>query len=507
MYPHIENYTITREIGTGGMAVVYEAVDNRLHRTVAIKVLHPHLCSEPTASDRFMREARAAATIDHPNVVRIYDFFSAGDLHYIIMEYVPGTSLEHILWERGKIDPESAVAIMYQIAEALVQAHGNGIIHRDIKPANILLHVQGRAMLSDFGLAHRLPDVRLTTDDAVAGTPSFMSPEQISGKAISSATDIYSWGVCLYAIVAGTLPYKTAAYPEVLAEISGGRVCPDAGLIGELPAWWHDILYRCLEPDPEKRIGDAAVLTGLLNEAEVARPPRIDPGLLQPQTSRPPVSPTREPVSSTAVIARPSVKKHPVATVSLFVAAVAAMAAAALYITLVNSGGKRMPAVPGKETAAAVFELVPGRPDIRDSIDRSPAPPVAPVKFSPDLPATSTAAVNQEKEKETGTQPTGQRISVTGMRPAPARDTASPAVLPEVPAPDSGGLFVACDPWAVVTIDGREIGTTPLAGPVALSAGAHTVRLANGFCEAVTDTVTVPADSILRKRYSLRVSR
>lgn len=134
-----------------------------------------------------------------------------------------------------RLHPTTVMAIMFQIAEALAQAHALGIIHRDIKPANILLHKQGRAMLSDFGLAHRLPDPRLTTGDAVAGTPSFMSPEQISGKTLSTATDIYSWGVCFYTLVTGILPYSHRSFPGILSEISSGTINLDSGLLKVLP--------------------------------------------------------------------------------------------------------------------------------------------------------------------------------------------------------------------------------------------------------------------------------
>ncbi len=276
MFPSIKNYTIVREVGSGGMAVVYEAVDTRMQRTVALKVLDPHLCKEPTASDLFISEAKAAAKIDHPNVVRIFDYGAVGAVFYIVMEFVPGTTMERILRVRGALRPTIAMEIMHEIAEALLPAHNAGIVHRNIKPSNILLHKQGRAMLSDFGPAYYLPDSGMTTKDPVHGKPTFMSPEQIRGNSPAASSDIFSWGVCFYTLLTGKLPYGTQKFPEIIEEIRRGAVTPDPVLMASLPPHYHDLLSRCLLIDPAKRIKDGSELLRQINSVKNDRSVNVD---------------------------------------------------------------------------------------------------------------------------------------------------------------------------------------------------------------------------------------
>ncbi len=484
MFPEIKNYTIVREIGAGGMAVVYEAVDTRLQRTVAIKVLHPHLCKEPTAADRFMREARSAAKIDHPHVVRIFEFNASEGLHYIVMEFVPGTNMEQVLKNRGAISHENAFAVMYQVAEALAQAHSLGIVHRDVKPANILLHHQGRAMLSDFGVAHHLPDPRLTSADAVAGTPSFMSPEQISGKTPGAAGDIYSWGVCLHVLVTGVLPYKTLTFPDILADIRRGEVHMDTRRLKDLPSWFEEILSRCCAADPGKRIRDAGELLEALEPVVGKTAPSIDMPSLTPGIPESALRPSPPAPSSTDII--PLSRASRTGRMIVFVSAAFLIGALAFTIIIMTY---RPDIAPGRIT----------RPDS-----------VAHESLQEALPAPATAGP-QEKRQLSSFPEDKERIEGSGSARKTARSaTVQPVPVarkPDRPPADSGRLFIHCNPWALVLIDGREIGTTPLASPVALPAGRYEVKLVNDICEPLTDTVKVPAGEITRRRYTLKVLR
>jgi serine/threonine protein kinase len=509
MVPEIQNYTIVREIGTGGMAVVYEASDDRLQRTVAIKVLHPHLCKEQAAADRFIREARAAAKIDHPNVVRVYDYGSKDDLRYIVMEYVPGTNMERVLRERGNVPPEPAVEIMHQIAEALAQAHALGIIHRDVKPANILLHRQRRAMLTDFGLAHHLPDPRLTTDNAVAGTPSFMSPEQIGGNAVDTATDIYSWGVCLYMLVAGELPYTAQRFPEVIGKIRVGDIHLDSGLLKVLPPFYYDLLHRCLAADPRKRIHDANELLGQLSLSGIRKTGGIDTDFLKDDTGREPGQEDQSP-AATVVIPRKKNNGFRYVPAALLAFAAAALFFWALFVVRIPIGTIKSPS--GKNAEPFVFKLT--QPDTMAGAQA--------------VPDTSQRTTDGEDVNSTGAEKllfTSHKTQVSAVAGSPSGGAAGPAVdkkqqdsgaggspvgttgdtSAQAAPSDSGGLFIYCHPWAVVRVGDREIGTTPFAGPVRLPAGDHVVTLGNGFCEPLTDTVTVAAGRVVRKRYTLKV--
>ena len=177
-------YQILEEIGRGGMAVVYKAYQPSLNRYVAIKVLREHLSEEKPLVDRFVREARAAAMLQHANIIHIYDVGREGNLYYIVMDYVAGPSLAAKLSRGGALDLDTALSILGQIGAALDYAHSQGIVHRDVKPSNILLTPGGQAVLSDFGIARAATESRLTQTGMVVGTPEYMSPEQAAGQTV-----------------------------------------------------------------------------------------------------------------------------------------------------------------------------------------------------------------------------------------------------------------------------------------------------------------------------------
>jgi eukaryotic-like serine/threonine-protein kinase len=265
MFPSLKNYTVICELGFGGMATVYEAIDNRLNRTVALKILHPHLCSNSTATEGFKREALAAARMDHPNIVRIFDYVCEGQYQYIVMEYIPGQNLDCILKRKSVLSFNNAAEIMWYIACALAETHGFGIIHNDIKPANIMIHKRGNVLLSDFGLAHHIFDSRLTINNSVIGTPSFMSPEQLCGKELTPASDIYSWAITFYCLIAGKLPYSSQQFPDIITEIKQGSITFNNNIDNEIPSCYYNLLQRCLCSNPLERIKDGITLKKILS--------------------------------------------------------------------------------------------------------------------------------------------------------------------------------------------------------------------------------------------------
>lgn len=500
MFPKITNYTIQREIGTGGMAVVYEATDERLHRTVAIKILHPHLGKELSASDRFLREARAAAKIDHPNVVRIYDFGESDSLNYIIMEYVPGTNAETLLSEKGPLPADTIISIMVEIATALAQAHAQGMIHRDVKPANILLHKQGRAMLTDFGLAHRLPDPRLTSENAVAGTPSFMAPEQLGGKTLSPAADIYSWGVCFYALVTGALPYRRQEFPDILSDIRHGAIELDSGLLAKMPPWCYELLHRCLCANPSERISDATELLRYIRSVgqRVTIPGSDAAAVVFDDTG---LGLTSAP-SATVVLPRRNIHsgKRRLLWVVVLILLLLVTGGGILY--MVGNSSKRLDQ-PEKNIPAGMHD---DSSLISDSLVRSNSgnrPVIAGTTDDEIVPVTHSVVTGRDESGHMVLPPSGRGNSVImhTSEAVPPDTEHTPAAV------DSGRLFIHCSPWAEVFIEDRKIGTTPLAEPVALPAGAHRVRLVNEYCETVVDTVRVVAGEVIRKRYTLKVRR
>ncbi len=203
-------YTLAEEIGEGGMATVYRARDGELRRDVAVKVLFPHLAKRPEIVRRFHREARAAAGLEHPNILKIFDVGGGDDgvPPFIVMELIRGRSLLAEIEQRGAVLAEVAAAIGALLADALAAAHRASIVHRDVKPANVMVANDGRVLLADFGVARlETEDSLVTKTGAVLGTPAYMAPEQATGDTATARSDLYSLGVTMYQLAAGMLPY------------------------------------------------------------------------------------------------------------------------------------------------------------------------------------------------------------------------------------------------------------------------------------------------------------
>lgn len=254
MLGRVGRYEVERVIGTGGMGIVLKAFDTELNRPVAIKVLAQHLAHSGAARQRFAREAKAAAAVVHEHVVAIHNVESDSDVPFLVMQYVPGESLQARIDREGPLPPKEIVRIGIQAAAGLAAAHEQGVVHRDVKPANILLeNGVERVLLTDFGLALTVDDASLTHTGVVAGTPHYMSPEQANGKSTDHRTDLFSLGAVLYFMATGHPPFRAERAMGVLNRICHEAHRPVSQVNNEIPDDLSAIIDRLLEKRPSRR--------------------------------------------------------------------------------------------------------------------------------------------------------------------------------------------------------------------------------------------------------------
>ena len=264
-------YRVLSRIGSGGMADVYLAEDQLLGRQVAVKVLHHHFAEDQEFVERFRREASSAARLSHQNIVGIFDRGEWNGTYYIAMEYVAGRSLKTIVREQGALEPAAAIDLVVQILRAARSAHKRGVIHRDLKPHNVILDEEGRARVTDFGIA-RAGASDMTLTGSIMGTAQYLSPEQAQGQPVSASSDLYSVGVILYELLTGVVPFDgETAVAIAFKQVSAAPVAPSA-VNPAIPAWLDDIVLRALAKDPAERYADADEFIQVLERARQRLP-------------------------------------------------------------------------------------------------------------------------------------------------------------------------------------------------------------------------------------------
>jgi serine/threonine protein kinase/tetratricopeptide (TPR) repeat protein len=269
----LSHYRILDKLGEGGMGVVYRAQDTRLDRMVALKLLPAHLAAMPTARDRFVNEARAASSLNHPNVAIVYDVGEVEAQSFIAMELVEGETLKARL-QRDRMDVEQVRAIGIQIAEGLGAAHRQGIVHRDIKPDNLLLTPSGGVKIMDFGIA-RIADSTLTRTGAMIGTVAYMSPEQVLGEKIDHRSDLWSLGVVLYEMLTGQLPFWRGTDPATLYDILNNEPVPVETLRPDTPVALRSLVHQLLQKDPGRRFASFTEVIPQLRPAAPDAPTEV----------------------------------------------------------------------------------------------------------------------------------------------------------------------------------------------------------------------------------------
>ncbi|MFD5294974.1 Stk1 family PASTA domain-containing Ser/Thr kinase [Streptomyces mutabilis] len=262
-------YRVEARIAVGGMATVYRAVDTRLDRVLALKVMHPTLAADATFVERFIREAKSVARLDHPNVVQVYDQGAEGAYVYLAMEYIAGCTLRDVLRERGALRPRAALDILEPVLAALGAAHRAGFVHRDMKPENVLIGDDGRVKVADFGLVRTVDTVTNTTG-AVLGTVSYLAPEQIEQGAADPRVDVYACGVVLYEMLSGGKPHEGDSPAQVLYKHLHEDVPPPSAAVPGMAYELDELVASATARNPEIRPHDAVALLALTREARGA---------------------------------------------------------------------------------------------------------------------------------------------------------------------------------------------------------------------------------------------
>jgi len=436
-------YRVQREIGAGGMSVVYRSVQENLARPVAIKVLRAEIAAQGPLSERFDREALSLAALQHENILHIYDYRTEGQLPYMVTEYVEGVDLYDVLERHGRLPLDVAAIVGFQVARALDYAHSRGVIHRDVKPANIMFTVSGVIKLMDFGIARRESFGDLTQAGAGVGTPAYMSPEQILGERLDGRTDIWSLGVVLYQMLTGQKPFRQDDDRTVLHNIRVQRPSPPRQLVPPISREIERIVMRCLEKSARDRYPVAQQLAMALERFAATRltvPPKVrlvswmeSLGELTPEQAqaalpadaseglraqwRQEVTPPREPWLGIPA--------------AVWVAGVSAV----LFVTL-------------------LVVVLGNWPSQREREAPAPPPPVV---------------------VSTPSGPVGPGVP---------------------PAASQGALRVQAHPWAHVEIDGQRRETTPFARPIRLAPGSYEVVLVHPALGRRERTVTVTAGEV-----------
>jgi serine/threonine-protein kinase len=249
----ISRYRLERPLGHGGMASVYLGRDTELDRPVAVKLLAENAAADAGLRERFVREARLAARLQHPNVVSVYDAGADDGRPYIVMECVEGETLSELLARRGRLPPEEARGLALQAARGLAHAHAAGLVHRDIKPQNLLLRGDGTLKVADFGIARAAEGTALTQAGTVLGTAAYLAPEQALGEEVGPAADIYSLGAVLYELLTGRPPYEFDSLADLADKQRRHPIEPVRELAPEVPRDLEAVVMRCLARNPAYR--------------------------------------------------------------------------------------------------------------------------------------------------------------------------------------------------------------------------------------------------------------
>jgi serine/threonine protein kinase len=516
----LSNYRVEGEIGRGGMAVVYKALQTSLDRTVAIKELDiTSSGSAPTIRERFRREARAAAALHHPNITTIHDFWETGSKAYIVMEFVDGPELKEVLAKRGLLEPSIAMLIAIEVCKALSYAHGRGMVHRDIKPGNIMLSASGEVKLTDFGIVLLSESTELTVPGHMLGTPAYMAPEQITGGEVGPASDAFSLGTMLYEMVAGRRPF-TGDNPIALTHsILHNDPDPPHSIRPEVPGTLSAIVLKCLAKEPGQRFttmdelretleGVLPSLSSILPEAivNICRdiPRTVDPtgSIQRPEEKTAPAAPAATPAGDATISSPPAVDlledtvskmadELGVSTSPVMAEGLEEDGDDLQMAPLPQPGGKAAPSPPPEAPQARPAPRIPPEPElaIRDT-----GPKEGELPEEEQAPRPKSKAPNALMAAITLAMIAGaiyllsQKLTPDAIKSGVSEITTQmPSDIKDIPAQiseqipgvgeKSGQAFLvlSVSPWAEIIVDGVPQGRVQGNQTVTVESGPHTV--------------------------------
>jgi serine/threonine protein kinase len=445
-------YLILESLGRGGMGRVYRVLDKKLDVEVALKLLRPEVAADPGIIERFKNELKLARAISHPHVCRMYDLSEDQGTHFITMEYVPGEDLKTTVRRVGPLGLPKALALAKQIAEGLAAAHKLDIVHRDLKPQNIMLDRGGQVRIMDFGISRSLRAKGMTADGMMVGTPEYISPEQAEGKKIDARTDIYAFGVILFEMVTGQVPFEGDTTLSIILKHKLEPPPDPKKLNPGLPRELGYLILKCLEKNRDRRYASAQdLLAGL---CDVER--RLDGK-----------APTREERE------RPRLGGKKIPIPALILAGAAALVAG--YFLLKPSGKIAAPETPER------------RADVAETANRhiETAGPSDEQKKAPPVPVPPAATSAKESKSEAGAVP-------KTTKPVPPAGAAASATLEISTAPAGGDVY----------LNGAYQGKTPIKQAVAPGAYEVRIKKAPEYREFV-DKVTLRAGESLPRHYVL----
>ena len=517
----IGRYSIAAELGKGAMGVVYKATDPNIGRTVAIKTtrLDTHGMETADLLRRFRNEARSAGTLNHPNIVTIYDAGEQDGIFYIAMEYIEGETLHELLSQHRSLPVEKVIDIVRQVCAGLDYAHAHGVIHRDIKPANIMLSAQGTVKVMDFGIAKA--GGTMTATGQVLGTPNYMSPEQVKGKSIDGRSDLFSVGVLLYEMLTGEKPFDGQNVTTIIYKIVSENPIPPRELDVTIHPGLSAVVTKALAKVPDERYQTGAALVADLENYKSVGSEAGATQLISPVGDRTLVTPPPAPVKPPApapVAAAPVAAQIPAPPAPAAVAP-RAPAPAKPPVRKAPAQGNKMRVLVGIVVLLLIAAVVAWRVQRRHQqqaqeaaatpppvIAQQPSPtppPATETAAAPTLPAEATPAAEPPLQP----QPAPRATSKSKAKSAAAPAAPSPQPSPTSPeAPTTGTVHVTSTPaGASVSIDGSGSFVTPFDSPP-LKPGTHSFSLSKVGYAAAQRKLEVAAGKATNLEVSLAAS-